>query len=76
MTFTNVDIFNNAPAGTAFNWGIFGDGSGTYGVLDADGHITTAGTQARGGSRPFNWTNVRVFGQGGMQMLMRQDEPR
>ena len=75
MTFTNVDIFNNAPAGTAFNWGIFGDGSGTYGVLDADGHITTAGTGARGGSRPFNWTNVRVFGQGGMQMLINGARP-
>ena len=75
MTFTNVDIFNNAPAGTAFNWGIFGNGSGTYGTLDADGHITTPGTQARGGSRPFNWTNVRVFGQGGMQMLINGARP-
>ena len=78
MTFTNVDIFNNAPAGTAFNWGIFGNGSGTYGVLDADGHVDTTqplGTGARGTSRPFNWTNVRIFGQGGMQMLINGARP-
>ena len=75
MTFTNVDIFNSAPAGSIFNWGIFGNGSGTYGVLDADGHIVTAGTIARGLSRPFVWNNVRVFGQGGMRMLINGARP-
>ena len=82
MTLTNVNILNPTlsadDGGTNFNWGIFGNGSGTYATLTADGHIDTnaaLGTLARGTSRPFNWTNVNVFGRGGMQMLINGARP-
>ena len=79
MTFTDVNIFNDtlsaADGGTGFNWGIFGNGSGTYSILDTDLHVTTAGTSARAISRPFNWTNVNVFGNGGMRMLINGAQP-
>ena len=75
MTWTNVDFFNNADDTSNFLWGTFGNGSGTYGVLDADGHITTAGTSARGLSRPMNWTNVRIFCAGGLRMVVNGARP-
>ena len=75
FTLTDVNIHSTHPAGTDFNWGIFGDGSGTYAVLDADGHVTTNGVGARGISRPWNWTNVNVFGSGGMRMLINGARP-
>ena len=73
FTLTDVNIHSTHTAG--FNWGTFGDGSGTYAVLDADGHVTTNGVGARGISRPWNWTNVNVFGSGGMRMLINGARP-
>ena len=75
LTLTNVNIHSTHPAVTNFNWGTFGNGSGTYAVLDADGHVVTNGTNARGISRPWNWTNVNVFGSGGMRMLINGARP-
>ena len=75
FTLTDVNLHSTHPAGTNFNWGIFGNGSGTYAVLDADGHVTTNGVGARGISRPWNWTNVNVFGSGGMRMLINGARP-
>ena len=75
LTLTNVNIHSTHPDGTSFNWGTFGNGSGTYAVLDADGHVTTNGSDARGISRPWNWTNVNVFGSGGMRMLINGARP-
>ena len=61
MTLDNVDIYNTSATGG--NAGIYGDGSGTYPVFDADGHIQTVGTGHKARSRPYNWNNVRIFGR-------------
>ena len=63
LTLTNVNIHSTHPAVTNFNWGTFGNGSGTYAVLDADGHVVTNGTNARGIPRPgagLKFTLVKV----------------
>ena len=70
-TFTNVDIYHSEPAATGEHTvGIYGNGTGTFPVLDANQHITTVGTDSRGRSRPWNWDNVRLFGSGSLVFLL------
>ena len=69
LTLTNVDIYNTST--TSGNTGIYGDGSGTaYPTFDADGHIVTNGNGHKARSRPWNLTNVRIFGSGGLEFLL------
>ena len=66
---TNVNLFSETTE--AVTLGIFGNGTGTvFPVFDADRHITTQGDEARARARPWNWNDVRLYGNGGAQMLL------
>lgn len=67
--FDNVDIHFT---GTGTLFGIFGNGSGTnFPTFDDNWNITTEGDGAKARGRPWQWNNVRIFGNGtGTQAIL------
>ena len=68
-TFNTVDIFSDST--NVVTVGVYGNGTGTnFPTFDADGHITAIGNESMRAARPYNWNNVRLFGNGGLRMLI------
>ena len=74
----NVDLFSSG-SGVGGVWGIYGNGSGNnYPTFTADGHIDLDALNPNGGlgdgaraiARLWTWNNVRIFFDGGVQLLL------